>query len=609
MDFSSDTLGLDPLRHPGCRPASPRRRSNFHSVTEIKAAAIAARRQSPDRLDTSSSANESGNCPGDKGKDSKTSQNLRDTKPGAHHVEGIRDGYQDEPIVIDNLEDRFNEAETATVPVAFSVEEDDSYLPSAVEFDPDSKQQHNVTSTRRKRFALPLACLVVFSAVFATIGVVISVLSSSRDSASRREELELVIEHLVGHNSTTSLPYKRALNWLIENDSKRASHSDNSLHQRFLLAFFYFDIISGQETPKNDSNYDMNELASDNWLAANSECQWSGIQCDRLGHVRSIVLENADGVPENAKFSDHAFRLPFLQSLSLKEKGLHGSINANSLATKHLRTIDLRRNFLTGTIPRSLSSLHRSLENLSLSRNQLGGTIAQDFSGQKGGLRVFDVAENKLNGTIPSWLLESKNLLNLRLAHNGITSSIPTAISYLVNLLHLDLGSNRLTSTIPSEIATCKRLKTLALRDNRLSGQIPLALGSIPELRSLKLESNRLTGWVPNLNMSSLFEIDLSHNRLDGHIDSLLAIPTLGDLKLQGNRFTGTVPLPMDESRLFGVDISLNQLSGSIPTQYCRPDAVLTSDCLSESEEKGPAIQCSCCAVCCRSSDQLCLEV
>lgn len=88
------------------------------------------------------------------------------------------------------------------------------------------------------------------------------------------------------------------------------------------------------------------------------------------------------------------------------------------------------------------------------------------------------------------------------------------------------------------------------------------------------------------MSMSSIVELDLSGNRLEGQVrvkyrnsnhdwamwqipNNLLNLfPTFGVLKLQANQFTGPVPVP-SSYRYFGVlDLSYNSLSGNIPKNF-----------------------------------------
>nr|GMD93834.1 probable inactive receptor kinase At5g67200 [Ipomoea batatas] len=104
-------------------------------------------------------------------------------------------------------------------------------------------------------------------------------------------------------------------------------------------------------------------------------CKWNGVQCSEKKVVR-LVCEKVglDGV-----FApDTLTRLDQLRVLSLQDNSLAGPIPDLSRLV-NLKVLFLDRNFFTGIIPPSISTLHR-LKTLDLSHNNLTGNIPAFFN-------------------------------------------------------------------------------------------------------------------------------------------------------------------------------------------------------------------------------------
>ncbi|CAI9290203.1 unnamed protein product [Lactuca saligna] len=90
-----------------------------------------------------------------------------------------------------------------------------------------------------------------------------------------------------------------------------------------------------------------------------------------------------------------------------------------------LKTIDLSRNNLTGTIPLELTRL-LELVALNLSKNTLLGEIPWKI-GQMGNLSVLDLSRNNLSGGIPSSVSQMNYLDYLDVSYNNLSGRIPTS--------------------------------------------------------------------------------------------------------------------------------------------------------------------------------------
>ena len=129
------------------------------------------------------------------------------------------------------------------------VEEDDTFIPAAVEFDPDAKPP----LYKDRRFRI-YSCLASLLALIVILAVVIptqvinkgnnnndgptSAPTSYRESLGIQEELEM----FVGTSKLNDIdsPYYRALDWILHEDEMQLSLEADNLLQRYILALFYF---------------------------------------------------------------------------------------------------------------------------------------------------------------------------------------------------------------------------------------------------------------------------------------------------------------------------------------------------------------------------------
>ncbi|XP_021832957.1 probable leucine-rich repeat receptor-like protein kinase At5g63930 [Prunus avium] len=246
---------------------------------------------------------------------------------------------------------------------------------------------------------------------------------------------------------------------------------------------------------------------------------------------------------------------------------------------KHLCTLSLRNNKLSGEFPKAWSLL----------RN----------------IMIVDVAYNNLSGNLPSSMGDSCSLFMLKMNNNNFEGEIPFSLQTCTSLRNIDLGNNRFTGEIPPWIgSTAFLVSTLRLRSNFLSGHIPQQLCNLGYLHILDLAHNSFSGTIPKclknltslrifnnsfyniyigydeqttvmrgrelqLNTSLVYvkSIDLSSNRFEGEIpQEICSLILLLNLNLSMNRLSGSIPTEIGNlSQLETLDLSLNHLSGRIP--------------------------------------------
>lgn len=197
--------------------------------------------------------------------------------------------------------------------VAFAVEEDDEdmFIPSAVEYDPDAKPP----MYRNRRFRL-YAFLAIVVVVVVTIGAAVGITLSHkrevpeipyRETLGIRENIERIVGSDVLDDYTNA--HRKALDWITYDDPKAITPDDNTFAQRFYAAYFYFATSvkhpwsGGCNPPVGDEpdHCQYNRLVATNpieystipwvrWLSGQSECNWAGVGCDENGQFRTLEL-------------------------------------------------------------------------------------------------------------------------------------------------------------------------------------------------------------------------------------------------------------------------------------------------------------------------------
>ena len=137
-----------------------------------------------------------------------------------------------------------------------------------------------------------------------------------------------------------------------------------------------------------------------------------------------------------------------------------------------------------------------------------------------------------------------------------IVGTIPASIRNICNLKYLDVSGNALTGSLPeffNEIRNCS------------------SEGVLQELRELYLSRNQLMGrlskWLSHLE--KLTDLDLSYNKLQGHIPAFGTFPNLELISLGWNELNGSLPVSFGQlSELVVLDVSGNRLTGILSEQH-----------------------------------------
>ncbi|KAG9441197.1 hypothetical protein H6P81_017051 [Aristolochia fimbriata] len=274
-----------------------------------------------------------------------------------------------------------------------------------------------------------------------------------------------------------------------------------------------------------------------------------------------------------------------LTHLYLISTGLDGSMPPSIGNLTSLKVLDLSKNSINGTVPRSLISNLCHLRILRLAKNSIRGMepLPRCLSDS---LEVLDLSENQLVGDLQVLLGEisnSKTLKKLYLWYNSLSGYIPYSSSSISTT-----GVGRILSDV---------LEELVLAGNKLSGHVILQnIGKFTNLVPLSISSNSLPIVITEDVLSNLQRIFLSSTQVGPKFPSWLqhhhrgisglhmSNASISDdvphwfwktatgmeyLDLSNNQLRGYLPNNIGMSALYRLDISNNSLSGPIPEDLC----------------------------------------
>ncbi|CAL9097665.1 unnamed protein product [Musa textilis] len=224
--------------------------------------------------------------------------------------------------------------------------------------------------------------------------------------------------------------------------------------------------------------------------------------------------------------------------------------------------------FYGGTVPRSIVDLRR-LEELHMWRNQLIGNLS-GWLDQMMTLIVLDLGSNLFNGSLPSSIGKLSNLTELYLSGNHIGGVISEVhFENLTRLQVLDLNGNSITMSIGQSWVPPFQLRFVDLNNCQLGPQFPEWLQFQTQIEALYLADCKITGTMPawfwNISSSTITDLDLSNNQIEGKLPSFFKFIKLEILNLDSNRFEGPLPI-MLPSTLDILSLSNNFFIGQLPT-------------------------------------------
>lgn len=503
-------------------------------------------------------------------------------------------------------------------------QDDDNFLPAAIEYDPDAKPP--LYKNRRIRMYLWAASLVLCITMVGA-GVVFVVMNNNKAPAGYAETfsptrsptsiLEVTYRDFfakrVGYSVyTPGTPLYNAAEWIIDYDQQGLSNNAPNLMQRYLMALFYYLTTQNRQlqwrscnpvthdkeedwelvhnctyeklirTDNNDA-FGQEDISAMSWLSPAHECEWAGVVCDDMQVVRSIELWG---------------------------QNVTGALPTELAAMESLQSIALPYNEMEGTIPTEYAGM-KNLISLELHGNALTGGIPEEFW-EANALQLLNFAENMLSGTISTKIGQLTNLKGLHLSENSFTGTFPSEIGNLGYLAFMRIDQNTLSGSIPSELGFCIRLAEIWTQKNTWTGSLPSELGNLVAMTDLRFFSSTIGGTIPEelYNLQQLSRLELYDMMLTGTLSTRIGqLSNIVDLRLRRNSLSGTIPTEMANlKQAILVWIHLNQFQDSVPSELCSNRGVqldfLNADCGPESL---PANPCQCCTSCCDRLTELCL--
>ncbi|KAG8386626.1 hypothetical protein BUALT_Bualt03G0168000 [Buddleja alternifolia] len=296
----------------------------------------------------------------------------------------------------------------------------------------------------------------------------------------------------------------------------------------------------------------------------------SGELCSGIASDNGTELNNRPGIKCDCTYNSgttchiHALRVHATSDWN-GSSNVTGPLPEELWSLTYLNSLDLAQNLLTGPLPPSVANLTR-LQYLSLSINALSGELPKEL-GKLTQLRPLAVSTNNFSGTLPPEIGNCTKLEQLYIDSSGVSGAIPLTFANLVNMQTVFASDNELTGRLPDFIGSWSKLTTLRLEGNSLQGPIPSTFSNLTALKDLRIcdLSNGNSPLDFLTNMKSLTTLMLRNNNISGSIPSNLnEHPSLSLLFLGNNRLTGSLPR-QKASKLQFIDLSYNELSGSIP--------------------------------------------
>ena len=156
--------------------------------------------------------------------------------------------------------------------------------------------------------------------------------------------------------------------------------------------------------------------------------------------------------------------------------------------------LSLDRNRFVSTIPSEIGQIS-SLRDLHLSRNYLTGSVPKSLTSLD--MRVLRLQFNDLTGQLLEYIDSWPNLQVLNIEGAKITGTIPETIGKLTNLERLLLGPY-LNGTIPDGLLEMTNLKDIRLMGLGFGGTFPSQIGRLSKL-------GKIVFWLHTFSMNWLY--------------------------------------------------------------------------------------------------------
>ncbi|KAK4255941.1 hypothetical protein QN277_008866 [Acacia crassicarpa] len=330
-----------------------------------------------------------------------------------------------------------------------------------------------------------------------------------------------------------------------------------------LNVFTYYGGCNAQQIPDEEVralkaiSSQMKDL---NWKVSPNSCKDGGFK--NQSFVGEDIIKN---VTCNCTFSSG--KVCHVTHIELKGLNLSGVLPSEFGNLTQLQVLDLTRNYLNGSIPKSFAKL--SLVVISLLANRLSGPIPKEI-GNIPTLEELVLEDNHFEGSLPSSLGKLKHLRRLLLSSNNFSGTVPESFGNLKKLKDFRLDGNTVSGKLPSFIGNWTNLDRLDLQGTSMEGPIPPTIALLTNLTQLRISdlNGKTTTRFPDLkNLKSLKQLVLRNCSIIGSIPNYIGqMKELVTLDLSFNKLTGGIPDEIDDlKKLDYMFLTHNSLSGKIP--------------------------------------------
>ncbi|TVU34445.1 hypothetical protein EJB05_16277, partial [Eragrostis curvula] len=266
--------------------------------------------------------------------------------------------------------------------------------------------------------------------------------------------------------------------------------------------------------------------------------------------------------------------LTSIMSLYLYENNLSGSLPVLLGHLSNLTILQLDNNRLSGELPLGIGALTKLTE-LNLGHNNLHGTITESHFGALVNLRDLYLNDNSLaivfrHNWVPPFKLSTASLKSCKLG-----PKFPEWLRSQNSIYILDISNTRISAPIPQWFwITFSQTQHLVLSRNQISGMLSPTMFRKMEAETMDFGDNLLVGSMPKLPRK-LKSLDLSKNNLSGSLPSDFGAPSLTMLALFKNSISGRIPYYFCHlEKLSFMDLSGNQLNGEFPNCEKRSSSI-----------------------------------
>ncbi|CAL5065082.1 unnamed protein product [Urochloa decumbens] len=264
-------------------------------------------------------------------------------------------------------------------------------------------------------------------------------------------------------------------------------------------------------------------------------------------------------------------------NLSLAMNSLVGMIPSSMKNLCNLEELYLTANNINGSITEFIHRLpscsSHKLKSLSLCDTNLTGSLPNGLPQRLSNLVMVDLRWNNLIGTVPLWIGNLTKLQGLGLSFNKLDGVIHEGhLSGLPNLEFLLLAHNSLSIILNSTWVPPFNLDTIELGSCHLGPTFPMWLKWQTSAHIIDISNTSISDMVPDwfwVTASSVIILDMRNNQISGFLPSKLEFPKANAIDLSSNQLSGTIPeLPVYLTRL---DLSRNNVSGPLPLDFGAP--------------------------------------